>query len=100
MQVAVRPASVSRGAGALAAVTVAAEKACAASCKALEEAGVRQESWCHPIVRFEAAQQARFMGSDTLRRSNLLAKQASFLAWYLFFSAKQQTGSSGCLHKE
>ena len=40
MQVAVRPASVSRGACALAAVTVAAEKACAASCKALEKAGV------------------------------------------------------------
>ena len=37
MQVAVRPASVSRGACALAAVTVAAEKACAASCKALEK---------------------------------------------------------------
>ena len=40
MQVAVRPASVSRGACTLAAVTVAAEKACAASCKALEKAGV------------------------------------------------------------
>ena len=40
MQVAVRPASVSRDAFALAAVTVAAEKACAASCKALEKAGV------------------------------------------------------------
>ena len=42
MQVAVRPASVSRGACALAAVTgtVAAEKACAASCKALEKAVV------------------------------------------------------------
>ena len=42
MPVAVRPAgaSVSRGACALAAVTVAAEKACAASCKALEKAGV------------------------------------------------------------
>ena len=40
MQVAVRPASVSTGACALAAVTVAAEKACAASCKALEKAGV------------------------------------------------------------
>ena len=42
MQVAVRPASVSRRACALAAVimTVAAEKACAASCKALEKAGV------------------------------------------------------------
>ena len=100
MQVAVRPASVSRGACALAAVTVAAEKACAASCKALEKAGVRQESWCYPIVRFEAAQQARFIGSDTPRGSNLLAKQASFLAWYLLFSAKQQAGSSGCLHKE
>ena len=61
---------------------------------------VRQESWCHPIVRFEAAQQARFIGSDTPRGSNLLAKQASFLAWYLLFSAKQQAGSSGCLHKE
>ena len=60
MQVAVRPASVSRGACALAAVTVAAVNACAASCKALNKARVRQESWCQAIVRFEAAQQARF----------------------------------------
>ena len=49
---------------------------------------MRQESWCHPIVRFEAAQQARFIGSDTRRGSNLLAKQASFLARYLLLSAK------------
>ena len=41
MQVAVGPASVSRGACALAAVTVAAENARAASCKALDKAGVR-----------------------------------------------------------
>ena len=41
MQVAVRPASVSRGACALAAVTIAVENACAASCKALDKAGVR-----------------------------------------------------------
>ena len=40
MQVAVRPASVSRGACALDAVTGAAEKACAASCKSLGKAGV------------------------------------------------------------
>ena len=42
MQMAVRPASVSRGACALAAVTVnvAAGEACAASCNALEKAGV------------------------------------------------------------
>ena len=39
MQVAVRPASTSRQACALAAVTVAAESACAASCKALAKAG-------------------------------------------------------------
>ena len=82
MQVAVRPASVSRGACALAAVTVAAEKGL---CRYLQGSGksrcVRQESWCHPIVRFEAAQQARFIGSDTRTGSNLLAKQASILAW-------------------
>ena len=40
MQVAVRPASVSRGACALAAVIVAIESACAASCEALNKAGV------------------------------------------------------------
>ena len=39
MQVAVRPASTSRRACALAAVTVAAESACAASCKALSANG-------------------------------------------------------------
>ena len=39
MQMAVRPASVSRRACALAAVTVAAESAYAASCKALTTAG-------------------------------------------------------------
>ena len=39
MQMAVRPASVSRRARALAAVTVAAESACAASYKVLTEAG-------------------------------------------------------------
>ena len=39
MQMAVRPVSVSRQARALAAVTVAAESACAASYKALTEAG-------------------------------------------------------------
>ena len=39
MQMAVRPASVSRPACALAAVTVAAESAYAASCKALTTAG-------------------------------------------------------------
>ena len=39
MQVAVRPASTGRRACALAAVTVAAESACAASCKALAKAG-------------------------------------------------------------
>ena len=102
MQVAARPASISRGACALAAVTVAAEKARAASCKALEKqvCEARKLVPNHPIVRFEAAQQARFIGSDTPRGSNLLAKQASFLAWYLLFSAKQQSGSSGCLHKE
>ena len=27
---------------------------------------VRQESWCQPTVRFEAAQQARFIGSNTV----------------------------------
>ena len=41
MQVAVRPASTSRRACALTAVTVAAESACAASCKALAKAGER-----------------------------------------------------------
>ena len=40
MQVAVRPASASGGACALVVVTVAAENACAASCKALDKAGV------------------------------------------------------------
>ena len=39
MQVAVRPANVGRRACTLAAVTVAGENACAASCKALAEAG-------------------------------------------------------------
>jgi len=39
MQMAVRPVSVSRRACALAAVTVAVENACAASCKALAKAG-------------------------------------------------------------
>ena len=39
MQMAVRPASVSRRVCALAAVTVAVENACAASCKALATAG-------------------------------------------------------------
>ena len=39
MQAAVRPASVSREACALSAVIAADEKACAASCKALEKAG-------------------------------------------------------------
>ncbi len=39
MQVAVRPASDGRRACALAAVTVAVENACAASCKALAKAG-------------------------------------------------------------
>ena len=39
MQVAVRPASTGRRACALAAVTVAAESACAASCKPLAKAG-------------------------------------------------------------
>ena len=82
MQVAVRAASDSRGgACALAAVTVAAGNACAAG---------RQVRGC---------QQLRFIENNTLTRSSLLAKQASCLAWYLLFSAKQQAGSSGCLHK-
>ena len=46
MQMAVRPASVSRGACALAAVTIATENACAASCKALDKAGVRGKKVC------------------------------------------------------
>ncbi len=41
MQMVVRPASVSRRACALAAVTVAVENVCAASCKALAKAGER-----------------------------------------------------------
>ena len=40
MQVVVRAASDSRGACALAAVTVATENACVAGCKALDTAGV------------------------------------------------------------
>ncbi len=75
MQMAVRPASVSTLVGALAAVTVAVENACAAR-PWLKQVSEGQQSWCQLRVRFEAAQQARFIGSNT--------------AWYLLLSASKK----------
>ncbi len=60
MQMAVRPASVSRRACAPAAVTVALKMLVPQAARLW----LKQVS--QPTVRFEAAQQARFIGSNTL----------------------------------
>jgi len=79
MQMAVRPAIVSRQACALATVTVAVEKTCAASCKAW----LKQVSEARNLVSANSQVRGRpagkIQGKITLRRSNLLAKQASCL---------------------
>ncbi len=61
-----RPASVGGRACTFAAVTVAVENACAASCKALAKAGERGKKAGVSQQSGSAAQQARFTGSNTL----------------------------------
>ena len=77
MQVAVRAAGDSRGACALAAVTVAAENACAAGCKALDKPGV----W-----------------GKAASNSRLWQNRPAVLSG-IYFSQQSSKQSSGCLHK-
>ena len=81
MQMAVRPASVSRQACAPAAVPVAIGSACAAAAQLCLKQVSEAKNWCQLTIRFEAAQEATFLGSNVLRRSNL-AKPASCLVGY------------------
>ena len=100
MQVAVRPASVCRRACAVAAVTVAVENACAASCKSK----LKQVSKARKLV--SANSQVRGCPAGKIHTKQYPVKlkpsgktgQLSCLVSDLF-SAKQQAGSSGCSHK-